>query len=267
MEGCDLFDENRQTYGNNWNNDFNSWKEIEQLNFLGWDFSEIDGLIEYEELAWDYKNIVKQYIKPQHKLLDMGTGGGEFLLTLNHPHENTCVTEAWVPNVQLCNERLAPLGITVKQVFDDNVLPYDDNTFDIIINRHEAFSVKEIRRILKPGGVFITQQIGGKNNEWLSKYMDIDFKANFPNHSLGNNVAELEDNGFDVLYEQESYPYIRFNDVKAIVYYAKNIPWEFKEFSVERCFNRLLELKNIIMKNGYVESLGHRFIIVSKCVK
>lgn len=29
----------------------------------------------------------------------------------------------WEPNVKLCKERLEPLGIEVKQVFNDNELP------------------------------------------------------------------------------------------------------------------------------------------------
>ena len=34
----------------------------------------------------------------------MGTGGGEFLLTLDHPFYNTVVTESYPPNVlTICN--------------------------------------------------------------------------------------------------------------------------------------------------------------------
>ena len=50
---------------------------------------------------------------PEKELLDMGTGGGEFLLTLGHPGEHTTVTEGYPPNVQLCRQRLEPLGIQV----------------------------------------------------------------------------------------------------------------------------------------------------------
>lgn len=50
----------------------------------------------------------------------MGTGGGKFLLTLDHPYNLTSVTEAYPPNVELCKNKLSPFGIEVKQVFDDN---------------------------------------------------------------------------------------------------------------------------------------------------
>ena len=35
------------------------------------------------------------------RLLDMDTGGGEFLLSLGHPFERTAATEGYPPNVEL----------------------------------------------------------------------------------------------------------------------------------------------------------------------
>lgn len=79
------------------------WKEEEKKGFEGWDFSYLKNRWVEEELPWDYRDILMEYLNPDYKLLDMGTGGGEFLLSLNHPHNNTSVTEMWEPNVRLCN--------------------------------------------------------------------------------------------------------------------------------------------------------------------
>ena len=217
-----------------------------------------------EELPWDYKEIVNKYLKPDYKLLDMGTGGGEFLLTLNHPYNNTSVTEMWEPNVKLCKEKLEPLGIEVKQIFSDSELPFEDNTFNIIINRHESFDIKEVRRILKPNGIFITQQVGGKNNEKLSKALIKDFKPLFLENNLDNRVKELEKNFFEILYAKEFFPYMRFKDIGAIAYYAKIIQWEFPNFSVDNCFEELCKLNEELIAKGYVESNEHRFVIVCR---
>lgn len=152
----------------------------------------------------------------------------------------------------------------MKQVFDDCKLPFEDNTFDIIINRHESFDVKEVKRILKTNGVFITQQVGGKNNEVLSKALIKGFKPLFPKNTLENRVKELENHKFEVLYAKEYFPYLRFKDIGAIVYFAKIIEWEFPNFSVDSCFKELCELNEELKEKGYIESFEHRFIIVCR---
>ena len=162
-------------------------KNEEERAVKGWDFSYLDGRWSNDKLPWDYRQIILDYLKPSDKLLDMGTGGGEFLLTLNHPYNLTSVTEAYPPNVQLCNKVLSPLGIDVKQVFDDNNLPFSSNTFDVVIDRHESFNISEVNRILKGDGHFITQQVGGRNNNNLSQKVIDNFYPEFSEYDLKQN--------------------------------------------------------------------------------
>ena len=63
------------------------WELEEKQAFIhGWDFSHInDRYSEEDELPWDYYDRIKHYLKDEMKLLDYDTGGGEFLLSLNHP--------------------------------------------------------------------------------------------------------------------------------------------------------------------------------------
>lgn len=243
------------------------WKKEESRSFEGWDFSHLVDRWETEKLPWDYKEIVKKHLKMEYKLLDMGTGGGEFLLTLNHPYENTSVTEMWEPNVKLCKERLSPLGIKVKQIYKDDELPFEENTFDIIINQHESYDVDEMKRILKAKGLFITQQVGSRNNEILSKKLIEDFKADFAENNLENRVQELQRNSFEILFQAEYFPYLHFFDVGAIVYFAKVIEWEFPGFAVEKHFDKLCDLEKELKEKRYIKSLEHRFIILGKNIK
>ena len=61
-------------------------KEQEAAHIHGWDFFHISGRYEEEnDLPWDYKQIVLSYMKDDMKVLDIDTGGGEFLLSLRHP--------------------------------------------------------------------------------------------------------------------------------------------------------------------------------------
>ena len=139
--------------------------EEEQAHIHGWDFSHIEGRYEEEtDLPWDFKAIIQSYLKKDSKLLDIDTGGGEFLLSLRHPYENTAATEGYPPNVELCRQTLLPVGIDFKEMSDCTKMPYEDESFDIIINRHGDYCPAELWRTLKKGGLFITQQVGEEND-------------------------------------------------------------------------------------------------------
>lgn len=240
------------------------WIAEENKSFQGWDFSHLDGRWDTEELPWSYEQLIEDYLRPEHQLLDMGTGGGEFLLSLGHPYERTTVTEAWEPNVRLCREKLEPLGVKVTQVFDDASLPLDDDSFDIVINRHEACDTKEIRRILRNNGLLITQQVGASNNHALSRSLLPGFLPPYPEQTLDRQLELLRLLQFEVLHQHEHFPRLRFYDIGAVVFFAKIIEWEFPGFSVEKCFQELCELQKTLLAEGCVESREHRFMIVAK---
>ena len=138
-------------------------KEEERFNLIGWDFSCVAESWVTENIPWDYGKIIKSILKNTDTLLDMGTGGGEFLLSLEHPYEKTYVTEAYPPNVELCKSKLAPLGITVSQTFEDDQLPFDDGSFNIIINRHESFDLL-INAKTEPTKIYFCK--------WVVRYRD-----------------------------------------------------------------------------------------------
>lgn len=240
----------------------NKWLEEERHAFAGWDFSHLENRWQHEPLAWDYRAIVGENLRPADRLLDMGTGGGEFLLTLGHPYENTTVTEAWPPNIRLCRSRLAPLGIEVCPMEGDR-LPLDENRFDIVINRHEAYDLQEVRRVLKPGGLFITQQVGGQNCLDLAARINSRMPA-YPRFSLETELPKFRGCGFALRDARESFTEVKFLDVGAIVFWARIIEWTFPGFSVENNFPQLCALQNELEQKGCITSREHRFIIVAE---
>ncbi|WP_242850147.1 hypothetical protein [Clostridium polynesiense] len=101
----------------------------------------------------------------------------------------------------------------------------------------------------------------------LNKALIKDFKPLFPKNTLDNILKELEKSFFEALYAEEFFPYLRFKDVGAVVYYAKIIQWEFPNFSVDNCFQGLFRLNEELKAKGYIESIEHRFIIVCRKLK
>lgn len=242
------------------------WEAEEKIAHIhGWDFSHIhDRYEEEDDLPWDYKQIVNEYRTDDMKLLDFDTGGGEFLLSLGHPYNNTAATEGFPPNVELCRETLLPLGIDFKPCDDEKSIPYADNSFDIFINRHGSFDPVEAYRLIKPNGYFITQQVGGRNDRDLVEMVLPDTPQPFPELELSIQKKKFEEAGFEVIRAEEVFRPIRFYDVGAFVWFAHIIEWEFPGFSVDRCFEKLLKMQSIIDETGKVEGTIHRYLIVAK---
>ncbi len=245
-----------------------SWKEEEKIAHIkGWDFSHLEGRMRSDEdLPWDYEKMVRRYLKDDMFLLDFDTGGGEFLLSLGHPYDKTAATEGYPPNVEYCRKTLTPLGIDLKECSDPSDIPFEDATFDIVINRHGSFDPKEIKRLLKPGGFFVTQQVGDRNDRELVEMVLPDAEVPFKDQNLKVQKKAFEDEGFEILAADECFRPICFYDVGAFVWFARIIEWEFPDFSVDRCLDQLLKMQEKIEADGVVEGHIHRYMIAARKV-
>ncbi|GMR68887.1 class I SAM-dependent methyltransferase [Bacillus sp. MN7755] len=202
--------------------------ESANTNFSGWDFSFISetGRMKSEPLSWSYGSTAFQLMQRAESMLYMGTGGGEFLSMLQPFPPTIYATEGYAPNVPIAQKKLEPLGVAVVEVTDDTALPFQDAQFNLIINQHESYAASEVNRILSPNGTFLTQQVGGLDCAELN---------------------ELQENGFTILEAKEEFPFQRFYDIGAIVYYLKAIPWQIPDFTVERYFEELYRIHEIIL--------------------
>lgn len=159
---------------------------------------------------------------------------------------------------------LLPLGIDFKAADGRNHLPFDDEAFDIVINRHGCFNSEEIYRVLKPNGIFITQQVGAENDRELVKLLLGDVPLPFPTQYLSAVKKEFIDAGFTVLMNEEAFCPIKFRGVGALVWFARIIQWEFPNFSVNSCLPELYHAQTILDTNGVIEGRIHRFLLVAK---
>ncbi|MFX1323747.1 MAG: class I SAM-dependent methyltransferase [Promethearchaeota archaeon] len=240
--------------------------EAEHL-FSGWDWSYIENRIVNAPLSWSYRSKLIPLIKDSKSLLDMGTGGGEFLASLTPLPKKTYATEGYEPNVFVAKQKLEPLGVKVFSIKEDDNLPFMDNEFDLIINRHESYDPNEVFRILTPGGIFITQQVGDKNDSKLRLTLTGNSELEQGGDwNLKFAVNELRVSGFEILERFEGITNTRIFDVGAIVYYFKAVPWELPDFSVKKYYDKLVDLHEKISQKGYIdlEMNNHRFLIIAK---
>lgn len=245
----------------------NQWLAEERTAHIhGWDFSHIRGRYQEEDdLPWSYEEAVRERLSPEARILDMDTGGGEFLLFLGHPYHLTSATEGYPPNAALCRETLLPLGIDFHEAAGNGPLPFSDGSFDLVLNRHGDYCPGEIFRVLRPGGVFLTQQVGAENDRELVRLLlDPAPPLPFPEQYLRLAEKKLEDCGLLILEGQEAFRSIRFWDVGALVWFAKIIEWEFPGFGVETCLDGLWRAQEILERDGVIVGRTHRYFIAAQ---
>jgi SAM-dependent methyltransferase len=240
---------------------------LEHMNrqFSGWDFSYVEkaGRMQEEPLDWSYGSLALSYMNKAGAVLDMGTGGGELLSMLGPFPQDTCATEAYAPNVPIAKAHLEPLGVQVEQVFTDDELPFADGRFDLVINRHESYSVREVRRILRDSGIFLTQQVGGTDCREINERLGVPLNDEFQHWNLDYAVKELEENGFKIIEKREQAPMQRFYDIGALVYYLKVIEWQAAGFRIEEHMEALYGIYEDIKNRGFWETTQQRFLIVA----
>ena len=166
--------------------------------------------------------------------------------------------------MELCRKKLIPLGIDLRECADAAHIPFEDRSFDIVINRHGDFEPKELKRILKPGGMFITQQVGDRNDRDLVEMVLPDTAVPFAGRNLKVQAKAFEDAGFEILHKDEAFMPIRFFDIGAFVWFARIIEWEFPGFSVDRCAENLLKMQEKIETDCVIEGTTHRYLIVAR---
>ncbi|MBX8632419.1 MAG: SAM-dependent methyltransferase [Thermoplasmata archaeon YP2-bin.285] len=200
-------------------------------------------------------------------MVDLGTGGGELLSHLTPLPPFSCATEGYLPNVPVAKKKLAPLGVEVIRTYcDDNyaipqrgALPFRDSSIDLVIDRHESFKADEVLRVLRRGGVFITQQVGSRTKSELNEFLG----AKIPEvkWTLATAKAQLENAGFSIIEEAEAEPRAIFKDIGAVVCYLRIAEWQIDDFEVAAYEEKLRQLDSHIRKNGIFEAHNHLFFL------
>src|SRR5690625_5795879 len=106
----------------------------EQAPTVGWDFSWFAGRATEERPLWGYAEAMRRRAAGARSVLDVQTGGGEILATLDPPPFSVVATESWPPNVEQARERLSRVASTVIEVADAELLPLPDASFAMVLS-------------------------------------------------------------------------------------------------------------------------------------
>ena len=86
----------------------------------------------------------------------------------------------------------------------------------------------------------------------------------FPNQYADQAADAFRGVGFSVIRQEECFRPIRFYDVGALVWFARVLPWEFVDFSVDTRIRELIKAQERLAKKGFLEGKTHRFLLVAK---
>jgi SAM-dependent methyltransferase len=235
------------------------WQAIWAEPVRGWDFSSFGGRIEEEPLPWSYDDLAREALDGASSVLDLGTGGGELLLSLRDAlPEDVVATEGWETNVPVARAALAPIGVDVV-AFDTGsgtAMPFPDERFEVVLSRHEAYDAREVARVLTPGGRLLTQQV--EAGDLADLVAVLGGPPAHPDPTLAHERAAAEAAGLEVDLAEEWSGAVRFSDVDTLVGYLAKIPWAVEGFSVATHAAVLLRLHRDSTPLGFTQ---RRFVL------
>ncbi|MGH7921253.1 MAG: SAM-dependent methyltransferase, partial [Candidatus Dormibacteraceae bacterium] len=149
--------------------------EAEAAPMEGWDFSWLQGRATEERPPWGYQRLLSRRLAAVPSVLDVQTGGGEVLAgalaRAERRPSRVAATESWAPNRERAGANLAPFGGLVTEAPDAGPLPFGEATFELASSRHPTVTIwPEIARVLRPGGGYLSQQVGPGSNRELTDY-------------------------------------------------------------------------------------------------
>lgn len=229
----------------------------------GWDFSWLDGRATGSQPTWSYPDLARELLRDCRHALDVDTGGGEVLAALDPPAGRVWATEDWSPNVDVARRRLTPLGVTVVPSAAGR-LPFRDEEFDLVLNRHGHLDAAEAARVLATGGTLISQQVGSDDCMGLNEVLEAPTRRPGARvWGLTTATAALTRAALNVIDAREEWPILTFYDIGAVVYQLRLVSWQIPGFTVERYDGALRRLDAHIRTSGCLEVRTHRFLIIA----
>jgi SAM-dependent methyltransferase len=238
--------------------------EAEAAPITGWDFSWLDGRATEERPSWGYSRLVAARLPQVSSALDLQSGGGEMLASVGAFPPLMVATEGWPPNLAIAASRLHPLGAFVVAAPDDGPhVPFGRDTFDLVISRHPVTTWwTEIARVLKPGGTFLSQQVGGNSVRALAEFMRGPLPPGQRSPERASRDARAA--GLVVVDTREESLRTVFYDIGAVVYFLRLVIWIVPDFTVARYRDRLTALHQRIAADGSFVTYAHRFLIEAR---
>ncbi|MGZ3144139.1 class I SAM-dependent methyltransferase [Lentzea chajnantorensis] len=228
----------------------------------GWDFSWFDGRATEERPPWGYAGLIAERLARVGTALDLQTGGGEVTASAPVKPPVLVATESWAPNAAVARQNLP--GAAVLRVPDEGPLPFRDAAFDLVLSRHPVVTPwAEVARVLRPGGTYLSQQIGAGTNRELTDFM-MGPQPVSQARSTESARRDAEAAGLEVLRLEPVALRVAFFDVGAVVHFLRKVLWTVPGFTVEGYRERLKAMHEHIEAHGEFACTSTRFLVEAR---
>lgn len=136
----------------------------------GWDFSAMN--VVSEKTGWDFYDEVARCTRSSDLLLDIGTGGGEAILSISKEALLLVGIDLAQGMIETAQHNLLAAGAHPNVRFlhmDADELAFPSHFFNVVSSRHSGFSASEVFRVLAEDGIFLTQQVSEHDKSNISE--------------------------------------------------------------------------------------------------
>ena len=142
-----------------------------------------------------------------------------------------------------------------------DALPFPDDRYAVVLNRHDRYKPLEVARVLRADGVFLTEQIGGLDGLAINEALGGPLPDGDPDWSLSSARADLEAAGLRVAGGRTTFPERLFHDIGALIYFLRKVPRQVPDFSIEGYDGQLRALHEQMSAGEPFRDRAVRFLI------
>jgi SAM-dependent methyltransferase len=232
----------------------------------GWDFSRMREA--QEQAPWDYADVARTYLTPDSHVLDIGTGGGERFLALADALRSGVGIDASAEMIATAQQNLAPaLADEVTfAVMSAQRLASAPASFDVVLHRHAPVDAAEVARALRPGGVFVTRQVGARNTANICAVFGCTpggTYASDPSQTPEALRAAFIDAGCRIAATGEYDIRVWYLDVESLLFWLQAVPIPV-DFAIERHWPQVDTIISAYSTVRGVETNKHRALLVAR---
>jgi SAM-dependent methyltransferase len=181
-----------------------------------------------DDLGWSYAEVLQTHIGRSDVVLDVGTGGGEIFSTVARKQD--VALDFKMEMLEVAREHL-PCRLVAG---DHRALPLASHSFDVVADRHVGADAREVLRVLRPEGRYVTQRPGaricqnifdafgwGTNGDFWQREAAA---ANEPYWDVTTAARFFAEAGCEILRQEEAYVDYEFLNEESLAFWLRNAP-------------------------------------------